>query len=164
MEVRRLREDEGALLRDVRLRALEDAPYAFSSWFQREAEYPRDHWDDWAARTNQVVYLAIEDGHVVGMAGGYFPPDQPEAPRLWGMWVDSAARGKGTGRQLVEAVIAWARDQGARELELSVTDGERSGPAAALYRALGFVTTGEREQLESDPQLTALVMSLPLRS
>jgi ribosomal protein S18 acetylase RimI-like enzyme len=60
---------------------------------------------------------------------------------------------------LVEAVVTWAREAGAGRLDLGVTDGEASAPAAGLYRTLGFVETGEREPMESDPSLTALNMS-----
>jgi hypothetical protein len=45
VEVRRLRQGEGARIRQVRLRALRDAPYAFSSSFEREADDPADVWE-----------------------------------------------------------------------------------------------------------------------
>ena len=77
---------------------------------------------------------------------------------LWGMWVDPSARRRGLGRELVEAVAAWARHCGARRLRLAVTDCDASRPAASLYRGLGFVETGEREELASDPSLIVLVM------
>jgi ribosomal protein S18 acetylase RimI-like enzyme len=158
---------EGALLREVRLRALQDAPYAFGSWFERELDYAPEVWDDRAAQSDAgiigAVYVAIEDGRCVGMAGGYFASEDRAAAKLWGMWVDPGARGRGLGRGLVEAVIAWARACGARCLKLSVTDGEISRPAAELYRSLGFERTGERERLDSDRMLVALGMSYVLR-
>ncbi|HEY7934862.1 MAG TPA: GNAT family N-acetyltransferase [Solirubrobacteraceae bacterium] len=118
MELRRLQRGEGARLREVRLRALQDAPYAFGSWFAREVDYAPEIWDDRAAQSDAgtvgVVYLAIEGGQCLGMAGGYFAGEDRDAAKLWGMWVDPGARGQGLGRRLVEAVSGWTRDCGAQ--------------------------------------------------
>jgi ribosomal protein S18 acetylase RimI-like enzyme len=73
--------------------------------------------------------------------------------------VTAEARGRGLGRALVEAVIAWARERGAAAIRLDVTDTERARPAAALYRSLGFAPTGERAPLDSDPALETIVMT-----
>ena len=166
MAVQRLRKDEGTRLREVRLRALRDAPYAFSSWLEREAEYSPDMWEDRAAQSDAgeagAVFVAIENGRCLGMAGSYFGDEDRDVAILWGMWVDPRARRRGLGRELVNAVVAWARDCGARRLELSVTDSEPSRPAAALYRGLGFVETGKQEQLASDSSLVAVAMSRSL--
>ena len=66
MEIRRLRKDDSVLLRDVRLRALQDAPYAFSSWFEREADYAPGVWDDRVTESdsgqNGAVFVAVEHG------------------------------------------------------------------------------------------------------
>jgi len=166
VEIRRLRKGDGARLREVRLRALQDAPYAFSSWFGREAEYGSELWESRATDSdlngNAVVFVVVEDERSLGMAGGFFIGEKREVATLWGMWVDPSVRRQGLARELLEAVAAWARDAGADRLRLAVTECEASRPAAALYLALGFVETGEREQLESNPSLTAGVMSRPL--
>jgi ribosomal protein S18 acetylase RimI-like enzyme len=91
------------------------------------------------------------------MAGGFVP--EADTVQLWGMWVAPEARGRGTGRALVEAVVAWARERGAAAVRLDVTDTERARPAAALYRSLGFAPTGERAVLDSDPSLETVVMT-----
>jgi GNAT superfamily N-acetyltransferase len=71
--------------------------------------------------------------------------------------VAPSARGRGFGRQLVEAIAEWARTRSASRLELSVS--ERAETAAALYRQLGFAPTGEQQPLESDPSLTEVFLS-----
>ena len=162
MEIRRLRKDDGALLQGVRLRALRDAPYAFSSSFERETAHAPEFWEGRAAQSDLgqdgAVFVAVERGRCLGMAGGYFAAEERETAMLWGTWVDPTARRRGLGRKLVDAVAAWARDCKAHRLRLAVTDCDASRPAAALYRELGFVETGEHEELASDPSLIALVM------
>jgi GNAT superfamily N-acetyltransferase len=166
VEIQRLGTHDAARLRDVRLRALHDTPFAFSSWFGRETEYPPALWEGRVTESELgrtgIVFVAVEQTRSVGMAGGYFPGGQREQATLWGMWVDPDERRRGVGRALVQAVATWARDVGAVRLRLAVTDCEESRPAAALYRELGFMATGEREPLESDPSLVALIMSREL--
>ncbi len=170
-EVHRLRAGEGERLREVRLRALRDAPWAFDSPYAEEVELDASFWEGRAQQSEEgeggAVFLAVDGSRVVGMAGGFVPDAEAGAERgraavLWGMWVDSAARGGGTGRALVEAVVAWAEAIGAAELRLSVSEVEAAAAAAALYRRAGFVDTGGRERLRSDPSITLAELVLRL--
>ena len=168
MEIARLHAGDGARLRDVRLKALADAPYAFSSSLAHEGALGQEFWEERVTESgigeSGAVFIATEDGRNVGMAGGFL--DDPETPvaTLWGMWVDPHARRGGVGQGLVEAVLVWAREAGADDLRLAVTDCEESQPAAALYRKLGFEDTGEREPLDWDPSRITRVLSRPTRA
>ena len=62
--------------------------------------------------------------------------------------VDAAARGQGVGRALVQAVVTWALDQGASEVEVSTETGNEG--AQAFYRRCGFTTEGMLLELELD--------------
>ena len=110
------------------------------------------------------MFVAVDDGQSVGMAGGFFADEGRRVVMVWGMWVDALARGSGLGRALVEAVADWARDSGADHVRLAVTDCEQSRPAAALYRKLGFVDTGERDPLEWNPSLITRVLSRSIQA
>lgn len=54
------------------------------------------------------------------------------------LYVRPAYRGTGTGRELVEAAVAWARMGGYRAMKLDTVPG-RMDAAIGLYRRLGFV-------------------------
>jgi ribosomal protein S18 acetylase RimI-like enzyme len=60
------------------------------------------------------------------------------------LFVESAARGSGLGRALVQATLDRARERGCRRVELDVNT--ENAPALALYRALGFETGKEGGQ------------------
>jgi GNAT superfamily N-acetyltransferase len=130
---------------------------------ERESRLGPEFWEERVAGSergeNGAVFVALDDGRSVGMAGGFFLEEDRELARLWGMWVDPLARRGGLGRARVEAVAGWARQSGAGHLRLAVTDCEESKAAAALYRKLGFVDTGEREPLEWNPSLLTRVLS-----
>lgn len=66
---------------------------------------------------------------------GWVAADVPELA----IAVEAAARGRGVGRALMEALVARARERGVRALSLSVDPENR---AIALYRSLGFREVG----------------------
>jgi GNAT superfamily N-acetyltransferase len=160
--IQRLVRGNGDRLRAVRLRALADAPYAFSSSLGRESALGPEFWEQRVAESelgeHGVVFVATQGGRDVGMAGGFLMDHSGQVAMLWGMWVDPLARRSGLGQELVAAVAAWARGAGVDQLRLAVTDCEASKPAAALYRGLGFADTGDREPLEWNPALITRVL------
>jgi GNAT superfamily N-acetyltransferase len=148
MTVRLARPNEARPLRDIRLRALHDDPDAFGSSLARELALPADRWNDWvamgAAGHDQVLYVADGPEGWRGLAAGF--AREGDTVELASMWVAPEARGKGLGRELAGAVIAWARQRGARTVALHVLEGNAA--AEHVYAALGFAPTGEREPLD----------------
>jgi GNAT superfamily N-acetyltransferase len=166
VEVRSVQRNEASEIRALRLRAMADAPFAFSSSLAREVGRPPEFWDELARKseesTSWATFVAVEDDVWVGMAGVFIAPDDPECGQVWGTWVDPGVRRGGIGRQLMAAIRAWATTHGLERLQLSVSTSDRSGPARDLYETLGFRRTGDQEPMESDPALRADVMALAL--
>ena len=158
--VRRLGAGEADLLRDLRLRALGDAPMAFGSTLAREEGYEPERWERWAAESasgeRQAIFIAEPEA---GMASGVLDDEDPALAHLYAMWVAPQARGTGAGKALVQAVLAWAADRGAERLTTSVTEGNAA--AAALYAAAGFADSGRREPLGHSEAVVA-VLERPL--
>jgi GNAT superfamily N-acetyltransferase len=164
MEIRRTSEDDWEPLRDVRLRALAKAPKAFGSTLERERDRTEAEWRRWADRERSgegVMFVAQDGDRFLGLAGAY-PEDDADAVHLVSMYVDPAVRRSGTGRALVEAVIAWARQRGARVVNLWATD--ENEPALGLYRSCGFEPTGSHQPLPSHPELSESEYRLVLGS
>ncbi|HEX6472381.1 MAG TPA: GNAT family N-acetyltransferase [Streptosporangiaceae bacterium] len=163
MRLRRIRPDEGELLRRLRLGALADVPSAFDSTLTRERELPAAEWHRRAragAEGDSAVTFVVEDGtEVVGLVTGLWDGDGEHGAQVVSMWVDRRARGRGIGRLLLDAVVDWAVRRGAPRAELWVTDG--NDPARRLYEQAGFVPTGVRAPLDSNPALTGIELVLP---
>jgi ribosomal protein S18 acetylase RimI-like enzyme len=159
MRIRRLREKDAALLRDIRLRALRDAPEAFATRFDEANASSRERWAEMASETaTQVTVVALDRERALGMVSAW----TLESGNAWlaRLWVDPEARGTGLGARLIEAVAEWARERGAAAIELSVIADNRA--AAALYAQAGFTETGRRRPLPADPSRTEVFMSRPV--
>jgi ribosomal protein S18 acetylase RimI-like enzyme len=164
IEIRAVGGDDAAALRELRLRALRDAPEAFGSTLAEEQGFAGDRWTALAAASAVgdaiAVFAAVQDGRWVGMGAGRWFDRERGIAQLWGMWVEPAARGQGLGERLVAAARDWASSHGARFVRLGVA-GEDAG-ALGLYERLGFVRTYEDHPLGRDPALTAVFLVRPV--
>ena len=120
MDIRRVRASEGGPLRELRLRALLDAPGAFLASYRDEVKEPPSWCDDLANQSEEgrdgAIFIAASDECWIAMAGGYTRRDQPGVVTVWGMWVDPHAGRRGIGRRLLDAIAEWARAIGASRL------------------------------------------------
>jgi GNAT superfamily N-acetyltransferase len=130
---------DGPRLRAIRLRALRDAPDAFSTTFEEAAARPQEEW------SRQVVelptFVAVSNDLDVGMVRCARDEDRPDTAWLLSMWVAPEMRRTGVGATLVDAVIDWARAHGMTRLLLDVAD--HNTAAIALYARKGFAPTGD---------------------
>jgi hypothetical protein len=91
MAIRPVRRDEAASLREIRLRALGDAPQAYFASLESEEGLPLSYWD-WATSEDKVVFVAEEDGSWLGMAGAFVHPDKRGTVSPWWLWLAPSAR------------------------------------------------------------------------
>lgn len=138
--IRRLSGADAEAFRAIRLEGLERHPAAFSASLTEESARRLSLF---AERLEQNVVLGAEGrNRLIGVAGLHWSDSEKTRHRgtLWGMYVREEARGTGLARRLVDGILQHAR-QHVEEVDLSVwTD----NPAAiALYKAAGFVVTGQ---------------------
>jgi GNAT superfamily N-acetyltransferase len=138
LKIRSLGPDEWRTFREVRLAALQDAPYAFGSTWKSEKDRGEVEWRQ--AVASRQRFVALQGGRVVGMAAGG-ESNSTTTAALTSLWVEPALRGGGVGDQLVVAVLAWAKTTGFSKVLLWVTEG--NSHAEALYERNGFIRTGE---------------------
>lgn len=145
MKTIRLTGDDWRTLRDVRLAALADAPYAYGSTLEREQTFDEA---EWRRKFEQGLFAVADvDGKAVGLVGIYLPAS--DEPMLIALWVDPAHRGRGASDALVTEVLRWAAEKNWSQVVLRVADGNDA--ARKLFSRHGFVPTGRRQPLESNP-------------
>lgn len=151
------------LFKEVRLRALQDAPHAFGSSYAKEFQLSDSDWakrvERWSGEVG-VGFLAMDEGAACGLAGSFL--DQKDATRanLISMWTAPTHRQRGIGRLLVDEVLNWARARRAHILQLMVTSNNE--PAIRFYQRLGFTRTGRTEPYPNDSAVIEYEMSRPI--
>jgi ribosomal protein S18 acetylase RimI-like enzyme len=137
--IRRLRPDDAASFRAIRLEAVKANPEALGSTFEFENKLDVA-W--FAGRLEDAhVMGAFRDGELVGTAGFSVQqgPKNAHKGRIWGMYVRPSSRNLGVGRLLVSAVLDVAR-KNVELVQLSVVTENR--PARRLYERAGFLEFG----------------------
>lgn len=149
MLIHRATEDDWALVRDVRLRALRESPEVFGSSLAREESFRESHWR-MRVRTGPT-WVAVDDEKVGrGLVSMIQEPGSPVDDRhVVALWVAPEVRRQGVGWALLDAVRATAAADGAHTLSLWIVDGNNA--AGDLYVRAGFARTGERQPLPRDP-------------
>ena len=161
MEIRTIRPDEWRELRDLRLRALADAPDAFGATYDEELASTDEAWQHRANRPDGTMIVAVaEDGRFVGMGSGGPAPDAVDFGAIYGMWVDPAFRGQRIGEGIIRAIAGWAQTTGYGWIGLGVTIGNTA--AIALYERLGFRDLGMRYPLREGTDLEIQSMGTSL--
>ena len=134
--------EDWQLYRRIRLAALEEAPYAFGSRYEREVDAPEQRWRQ--GLKERARFIAELDGVVAGTVSGG-DGEATGAAAMTAMWVDPAFRRRGVGDLLVKTVLEWARSAGYEEMFLWVTDGNAN--AERLYERNGFKRTGAAQDV-----------------
>jgi ribosomal protein S18 acetylase RimI-like enzyme len=156
--------DEWALYRDMRLKALADAPSAFCQTLSSAQQIPDEEWQarlvcDRPDSLNLPIKVWCGET-VAGMAWGRINTDTPNIAYLFQMWVDPRFRRLGIGRQIIRFFLEWAKAQAATHAELGVTCGETA--PYRLYQSFGFRPQGSPEPMRagSDAQFQTMVLDL----
>ncbi|HEY5519753.1 MAG TPA: GNAT family N-acetyltransferase [Candidatus Limnocylindrales bacterium] len=157
IEIRRATEDDWQIVRDVRLAALQQAPFAFGSTYERERHFDEQTWRARLGNPDGPTFLAFDKDVAVGIDGMYIEEGEHH---LIAMWVAPDVRRAGVGAALTRAVIDWVAARGEEQLLLGVA--EDNEPARRLYESLGFRLTGNGRPLHSDPSRLTFEMGLEL--
>ena len=164
MHLRKLASHEVGLHRDLRLRALGDAPDSFGEAFADAAARPISYWEELTRSVTepgrQVMFLAYQGEDVLGSAYGLLDRERSDAGRVGGMWVEPAWRRRGVGHALLQEVFSWARERKLKHLGLWAP--ADSSAAISLYSRAGFRDTGERRQLPTKSSLWIVAMEAEL--
>lgn len=131
------------ILRDARLRALRDAPFAFDSAHDLEAARTEA---DWRATFEGAIWLiARQPYRTLGLARSAQEPPFPWLRNIESVWVEPTFRRRGVTRRMLANLTETERCVGVTELRAWVLDGNDA--ARRAWQRLGFAPTGERQPL-----------------
>jgi predicted GNAT family acetyltransferase len=157
IEVRRVGPDDWRAFRDVRLRALADAPDAFITTHAEASAQPDQHWQDrtthMATSDDAAMFLACDGTSVIGLAGCFV--DDNGDRMVISVWRDPAYRGRGVGAAVTDAAARFVEATGHQPVLWVM---EHNELARRSYERLGFVATGVRAQPPERPGVWEIEM------
>lgn len=169
--IRLVRAEEWQLVRELRLAALQDpvAPVAFLETYEQSLERSDDFWQERAAGASEAGAGGVRqfvaeapDGSWAGTVTVLIERPEDEVrfgegavvhqAHVVGVFVRPEARGIGLAEELFRAGMDWAWSLGEPLIErVRLYVHEDNPRAAALYRRIGFVPTGETVPMPGDP-------------
>lgn len=158
LTIRRIRPDEGLVLRGLRLRSLTDSPAAFGQDLDEALARPANEWHRSALQSsrgqNRTWLLARLGKEPIGLVQGRRRP--PSTLLLFSMWVAPGSRRQGVGERLISELEAWAQRWQATETVLWVLN--RNHAALVFYQQLGFEVVESGTDAEAGARYDALAM------
>jgi len=140
MIIRQLAQDDVSTFRALRLTSLKNTPDNFGSTYE-----------DWQTRSDAELRAILEDepifaafigGQPVGLVG-LIPERKSKQAHRWGlamMYVSPEVRGHGAANGLMSIAVAYAKNAGVLQIELSVNAANIR--ATRFYEKHKFQTTG----------------------
>lgn len=157
VQIRQVLESDAAAYRTLRLHLLEESPDSYGTTYDEAVARPLEH---------TAERLRTQLDPAVGLTLGAFAPElvgmatmlraeglkSRHKATVFATGVAAANRGQGVGRQLMAAVLDWARQQPYLE-QVLLTVVLPNEAALRLYRGLGFTSYGiDRQGLKLGEQ------------
>ena len=150
LQLRHLGRDEWQVLESVRLSALRESPLSFLAKYSQESEYSPERWQTEFDRGDWIV--GELDGQYVCLTGATRESGASADERyLEYVWVAEAFRQRGIAFDMLTEIIGELKESGVRTVILWTLDDDND-PAQLLYKQLDFITTNEKQKLDTDPE------------
>ena len=152
--LRQLTREDWHVLRDLRLRALRDAPEAFAQSLAATEALTEMEWRQQAitlTEANYCIALLAFHEQPIGIIEMSVDHLWQNAGYLGGMWVAPEARRTGVGSRLLEKGLEILQQWGLAHVRFCVARHQLH--AISLYRRFGFRETGVQKPLPSNTKL-----------
>ncbi|MBN1151534.1 GNAT family N-acetyltransferase [candidate division WOR-3 bacterium] len=137
--IRRIREEDWQIYRNIRLDAMKESPMAFSTTYQDAQKRDDRTWKEQVhsavSGSERCTYLAFDGDKAIGVASIY-GTDEEGVGELIQVWVSPDYRGTSTAFDLIKTVLDWASRENYKSILAIVRkDNEK---AVNFYIKFGF--------------------------
>ncbi len=172
VEIIELSPDDWQLLRDLKLRSLQEEPVAFEDSTEGRDKYAKRSETEWrdilsgkmsrGLPGESVNVFARSSDHLVGMVSAIIPEsDDASIAKVQHMYVAAEVRGHGMGRSLLSSLFEKLKTRPKlRKIKLEVVASQI--PAVELYRSLGFTEKGRHTITRSGGSYEEIEMEMTL--
>jgi RimJ/RimL family protein N-acetyltransferase len=143
--IRAATKEDAEAFKALRLRALKNNPEAFGSSYEERSKQDIDFFRRRIPEENSdnLLLFVEKDSNLVGMMG-FVRVDSLKSNHkafIWGVYIDSEARGNGLGRKMMTQIMNHARHiEGLRQVQLGVATNNTA--ALKLYQSFAFTIWG----------------------
>jgi RimJ/RimL family protein N-acetyltransferase len=148
--LKKLKPEEWAEYKKIRLEALEKEPTAFAMTFEEEVVRGDDIWSTKLDPSDDLLnykIFACDGDEVVGMAG-IFQNEKTKLKHIsniFGVYLRDSYRGRGIGKAMLDILIKEAKKApGVTKISLTVNTAQT--PAVRSYEKAGFKNVGKVEK------------------
>jgi RimJ/RimL family protein N-acetyltransferase len=143
--IRRIRKEECDVYKEIRLRALKEAPYAFLTTYNSAMQRSDDMWRqqvfEAATGANQAIFIVFSEENIpIGLAALYRSSTERKSGEMAQVWIAPEYRKREIGTELLGQVIHWGKENEITELEARIMEGNEQ--AIAFYKKNNFTETG----------------------
>ena len=143
--IRRIKKEECDVYKEVRLRALKEAPYAFSTTYDSAMQRSDDMWKQQvfgaATGADQAIFIVLSEEKItIGLAALYRSSTDQKSGEMAQVWISPEYRRRGIGKELLDKVIHWGKENGIADFEARIMEGNEQ--AIAFYKKNNFTETG----------------------
>jgi ribosomal protein S18 acetylase RimI-like enzyme len=160
--IRRTNATDGALLRDLRIAALTEAPYAFGAKLSDVMAEPLDAFQTTASRHASsdisTSFIAFAGDIAIGTVGAFVEQQAPYRAFICALWLHPEKRGSSIASELVGTACSWLRQRSGPEVFAWIADA--NARTLTFYRRLGFSATSDRQPLPSNPDEYEILLCL----
>lgn len=143
--IRRIRVGEADLFKQIRLTALQDAPYAFTSTYESELQRSTESWREQAEGTalgvDRATFIVFSEDVPIGIAALYRDKDKVDSGELLQVWISPQYRGTTVTRDLMDTIFKWAENNNFNTVIAGVT--KANIRALKFYVKYGFTILEE---------------------
>ena len=144
LKIRKLTVADWAEYKKFRIFSLQESPQSFESSVNDEISLTDDMWKSRVSNTSSAFVLgAFMDSKLVGAAGFIREKKEKVIHKsvIWGVFVDSACRGKGVASKLLDFIMSEAKSTNGLD-NINLTVSSENTIAIGLYQKLGFKQYG----------------------
>ncbi len=147
IQIRQLLPEEWKRYREIRLKALQDVPLAFSKSYEEEVNKTKEEWQKWLIESEENIWghkiFAIDGDKAIGMMT-VFRENKIKIMHkatIAGVYLSSEYRGKGIAQLLFNNILEWCKNkQDIKKIQLGVNS--KNIPAIKFYEKNGFKIVG----------------------
>lgn len=146
-EITTLKVTDWQMYKELRLKALEESPLAFTSTLHEALNKVAEDWQNYLKGDNSITLFAKKGDQLAGMVAAVFNDKKrtSHVAEIVGNYVAPNFRGKGIGSKLFEAILK-AIDQREQITKIILSVASTQKPAISLYKKYGFRVVGTHKK------------------